>query len=60
MPYSVPEDQKPKCNTKVKGRLYLLTADVTDQLRQIELESADSLVEAYNQPISEADRKSVV
>jgi hypothetical protein len=55
MPFNVPPDQQPEHNKKVKGSLELLTADVTDQLRQIELESADSLVEAYNQPISEAE-----
>jgi hypothetical protein len=55
MPFNVPEDQKPEFNKKVKGSLELLNADVTDKLRQIELESADSLVEAYNQPISEAE-----
>jgi hypothetical protein len=55
MPFNVPEDQKPEFNKKVKGSLELLNSDVTDKLRQIELESADSLVEAYNQPVSEAE-----
>lgn len=55
MPFNVPEDQKPEFNKKVKGSLELLTAGVTDKLRQIELESADTLVEAYNQPISEEE-----
>jgi hypothetical protein len=55
MPFNVPPDQQPEHNKKVKGSLELLNADVTDKLRQIELESADSLVEAYNQPVSEAE-----
>ena len=55
MPFNVPPDQQPEHNKKVKGSLELLNADVTDKLRQIELESADTIVEAYNQPISEAE-----
>jgi hypothetical protein len=55
MPFNVPEDQKPEFNKKVKGSLELLTTGVTDKLRQIELESADTLVEAYNKPVSEAE-----
>ena len=55
MPFNVPEDKKPEFNKKVKGSLELLNADVTDKLRQIELESADTIVEAYNQPVSEAE-----
>jgi hypothetical protein len=55
MPFNVPPDQQPEHNKKVKGSLELLNADVTDKLRQIELESADTIVEAYNQPVSEAE-----
>jgi len=52
MPFNVPKEDQPKFSKNVRGAINLLSSEVTGILGQTELETSDTLYEAYNQPIA--------